>query len=815
MQKPLARAGIPVSHYMAWRFRKIAVGSVLSALFATAAVSRADLPAARMTSVFPPGAQRGTFVEVTVAGADLDDLVELRFSHPGLTAKPATDPAGKPLPNKFVVAAWPDVPAGVYEVRAVGRFGVSNPRAFSVGESPELNEPPSNSSPGGATEVPVGAVVNGQCNNTGVDHFRFAAKRGQRLFIDCTAAGIDSRLVPVVTLTDAAGRELDRSRSGDVIDFTPPLDGACLVQVHDVLYRGGPEFFYRLSISTGPRIDFIMPPAGQAGTKAKFVVYGRNLPGGTPVEGVALDGRRLEQLPAEIELPVPGRACILLASPAQTILNGFAHRVRADKLVSNPSLVALSDAPPVPEQPANDKPAEAQKLALPCEVAGQFFPRGDRDWFTFDGKKGEAYWIEVFCQRLGLPADPFLLVQRVTKNEKGEDQAADVKEVYDTDAPGGPDFAAGSRDPSFRLEVKEDGTYRVQVRDLFNTLRDDPRLAYRLSVRRDNPDFHLVAMPLKSAPADLPGPPLLRKGGSVPVRVIALRRDGFGGDIQVAAEGLPPGVTCPPATISGGGNAAVLVFTASDGAAGWSGNVKIIGKAQLGGTEAVREARGAAVLWPVSDPNAEAVRTRLVSDAFPIAISAGEIAPLTIDPADARPLEASAGTKVKLPLKLKARTGPAGKLKLKIGGHPLLDPMKEVEVDGNKADAAPELDLNQHKLPPGTHTLYVRAEGPVKYLRNPDAAKAAEEAKQRAEKTAAETAAAAKQAAEKLAAAKGGTDVEATKAAEKAAAEADAKSKEAEKQKQEATKAAAAAGPKDTPAVLYSSAIVLKVNPAK
>ena len=106
------------------------------------------------------------------------------------------------------------------------------------------------------------------------------------------------------------------------------------------------------------------------------------------------------------------------------------------------------------------------------------------------------------------------------------------------------------------------------------------------------------------------------------------------------------------------------------------------------------------------------------------------------------------------------------------------------------------MDLNQPKLPPGTHTLYVRAEGPVKYLRNPVGLKAAEEARQKAEKAAADAVAAAKDAGEKLAVAKKG---------------ADAKSQEAEKQTQAATKAAADAGPKDTPAVVYSAPIVVKV----
>ena len=787
------------------------------ALVAAAAPARADLPAAKLSTVFPAGAQRGSFAEVTVAGADLDDLAELRFSHPGITARPALDASGKAQPNKFTLAVWPDVPAGTYEVRIVGRFGVSNPRAFVVGDGPDLGEGQSNTSPGGATEVPIGAVVNGVAAASAVDHFRFAAKKGQRLLIDCAAREIDSKLDPVLVLSDPSGQELERSRTGDPLDFTAPADAQYVLRVHDAVFRGGPEYFYRLTISAGPHVDFVLPPAGVAGAKGKHVVYGRNLPGGAPVPGVTVNGKPLEQLATEIEFPatVPGR-CSLLTSPAQAMLDGLGYRFRSGPLASNAVLLGFSDAAPLPEQASNEKPAEAQKLAAPCEVAGQFFPRGDRDWFALDAKKGDVFRLEVFCQRLGLPCDPFLLVQRVTKNDKGEEQSADLDEVYDGDGnAGGPDFNTAGRDPVYRLEAKEDGTYRVQVRDLFNTLRDDPRLVYRLVARREKPDFRLALMPARPAANELPPPPLLRRGGSVPVRVVALRRDGFNGDIALSAEGLPAGVTCAPATISAGSNAGTLVLTAAEDAAGWVGALRVVGKAQVGGADVVREARGAGVVWAIADPAAEPIRARLTGDGLMMAVSGAEAAPLSIEPADAKPLEATAGAKLAIPLKLKARTGPAGKLKIKVAGHPALDRAPEREIDGSAKDAALEVDLNQQKLPPGTHTLYVRAEGPVKYLRNPVALKAAEEAKQKAETAAAEAAAAAKQAAEKLAGAKKWPDAEAIKAAEKAAAETDAKSKEAEKQKQAAAKAAADAGPKDTPAVVYSAAVVVKVTEAK
>src|SRR4051794_4448666 len=87
----------------------------------------AELPLARLQSVFPMGARQGSTVEVTLAGQDLDDVTGLRFSDRRITAKAGTG-AGK-----FVVTVAADAPVGTYDVRAVGRFGVTNPRAFVVG----------------------------------------------------------------------------------------------------------------------------------------------------------------------------------------------------------------------------------------------------------------------------------------------------------------------------------------------------------------------------------------------------------------------------------------------------------------------------------------------------------------------------------------------------------------------------------------------------------------------------------------------------------------------------------------------------------
>ena len=46
----------------------------------------------------------------------------------------------EPLTNQFAVTIAADVPPGVYDVRAIGTFGISNPRSFVVGTLPEVKE---------------------------------------------------------------------------------------------------------------------------------------------------------------------------------------------------------------------------------------------------------------------------------------------------------------------------------------------------------------------------------------------------------------------------------------------------------------------------------------------------------------------------------------------------------------------------------------------------------------------------------------------------------------------------------------------------
>src|SRR6185312_12919518 len=80
-------------------------------------------------------------------------------------------------------------------------------------------------------------------------------------------------------------------------------------------------------------------------------------------------------------------------------------------------------------EPNNDR-LKAQKISVPCDIAGSFFPAADVDVFEFDAKKGDVWWVEVASERFGLPTDPAILVQCVDRSGDSE-KLTEVAEFSD------------------------------------------------------------------------------------------------------------------------------------------------------------------------------------------------------------------------------------------------------------------------------------------------------------------------------------------------------------------------------------------------
>lgn len=578
----------------------------------------AQLPQAKLFSVFPPGAQVGVATEVAITnGVEMDEANRLIFNHPGIKAEQkVTDANGvkTPVANTFIVTAT-GVPDGIYEVRFSGRFGVSNPRSFVVGSRKEINELEPNNSREQATPVELNSTVNGRSDPSAYDYFKFTGKAGQRVICVCQSGRLDSKLKPVVELYDATGvipppvagaaavpapqasqtgRRLasvrGAARRDAVLDVALPADGDYFVRITDQVNGGSADHFYRLTVTTGPYIDFALPPAGAAGANTQITLFGRNLPGGQPA-GFSVDGRPLEKV--AISITVPGDVENTQAADNLGAIQGgvdaFSYVWNTPSGNANPITLYVASGPVGLEQEPNDTPAQANKLTVPTEVAGQFQARGDVDFFTFDAKAQESYWIEAFGDRDGSLADPYITLDRVTKDDKGVETVSRITAQDDTGANLIPNvFETLSDDPAFQFVVPADGTYRLSIRDRYyeNQNRADARLVYRLAIRKESPDFKVVVLP--EAPlADnnttaATYPANLRKGENYSCRVIAFRRDGFNGTIDVTAEGLPPGITCKGTSIGPGQTNSTIVFSAAEDAAdGTFGIVKIVGKARI------------------------------------------------------------------------------------------------------------------------------------------------------------------------------------------------------------------------------------------
>ena len=579
----------------------------------------ATYPQPRLVSVLPAGGKAGTVVEVTCTGVDLEEPERLLFSNPALKAElvppPPPDPKKPAPPNApkpaavFKITIPADAPLGFQDVRLVNKWGVSNARTFVVGDLTEVLEKEPNNDVPEAQKVELNSTVNGtMASATDVDYYAFPGKKGQRVVFNCRASSIDSRFLPGVEVYDAKGRLLAEGRnySGNdaVTDCVLPDDGDYTIRLYEFTHTanipgGSTEYFYRLTITTAPWIDAIYPAVLEPGKATPVTIYGRNLPGGQARPRRRRGRSRSGQAHRHHHRPErpDGRQSADVQRPF------VAGRLRTRRLRVprqerrrriEPLPVDLRPRPVVLDNDANDTPETAQAVTPPCEIAGRFEKIGDRDWYALTAKKGDVYNIEVLSDRLGAPTLMDLVIRDAEKKTVYESPQDDVDTLSTK-------FFTRTEDPApYRFTAPADGKFFIKVGSQLADTVAGPRQFYRVRITPDQPDFRLV---VTANANERPDACTLRQGGGQSYTVFAWRRDGFAGDINLAVEGLPPGVTCPPQTLGGGVREAQLVLNASADAAAFTGDIQVKGTALIGGQPVTREARAGGVVWPSPQPN--------------------------------------------------------------------------------------------------------------------------------------------------------------------------------------------------------------------
>lgn len=520
-----------------------------------------------LNTVFPTGGRSGQVVELTINGGNLQALKTLHSNVPGLKAE-------KLDASRWRLAIPEGVMPGLYDLWAVGENGVSAPRTLAISNRAEQIEVEPNDTAAAPMSLPLDAVNHGRIEKPNdVDHYRFEAKRGQRVVVECWAERIDSRLRAVIEISDSTGKRLAVNRgyfgSDPLIDFRVPADGAYIVKVQDLISSGSAEHYYRLDVDTGPRVAFSVPNVIERGAPSRVTLHGWNLPGATRQS--EQDPAALDQLVVEIPVaqardvwPLPVRL-----QPAQAVLSGTALPFHLPGSHA-PVVIGLSDVPVVADRGANNSAATAQEVTLPCEVSGQLVGGDERDWFAFYARRGEVVFVEAFGQRLQSPVD----LQIAVMNEQSKPLAQFTDEARNI----GGTFPTSHLDPSGRWVCPEDGRYLVALRNMTGGQQRDPRRVYRLSLRREEPDFELVAVTARPDAAGLN----VKRGGRELLDVLAFRRRGMNDAIRISAQDLPPGVECPDVWLGPGVDRATVVVSADRNAVAAFGELKLVGSVGAG-----------------------------------------------------------------------------------------------------------------------------------------------------------------------------------------------------------------------------------------
>lgn len=691
------------------KIRAPVLGALLAALttfyFVALPAARAELPSIRFDRIAPLGAGAGTSVEVEVAGRDIEDVNALLFDRPGLVAELAK-------PGRFKISVAADVPEGTYDVRLVGRFGVSNPRLFAVTRDlVDVLETEPNNNAAQAQSIAVNSAVHGASDGNGQDVFRFPAKQGERLTIDCHAQKLDSALDATLILSAADGRIL--ATSGDYhgrdpfIDIAVPADGEYLLVVHDLSYRGG--FPFRLIVTNRPHVENVFPRALEPGKPVELSALGRNFrtgqfaaakPGELPLE----EYRFSFTMPAD--LAGTGRYVFLehptdhsvLPTAATCTLDGFQVRVPLGSGALNPIAVVAATGPVSLEAEPNNDKTQPQQITLPATVSGRFDEPRDADWYSFEVPENGQYVFEIFSERIAGGADPYLVV--VDDKDNSITEFDDYGHRINA-------FDGHLRDPYGFANLEAKRKYRVLVQDRYS--RGGSRYQYVLAIRKPVPDFHVATIHSEN-----PGPSgmNLRRGGAAFLDVVIHQHDTFNMPITVSAEGLPAGVHAAP-TVVNNNNRGVLVLWADATAAEGNFPVRLFATGTQDGKALRREVRPTTRVWP----EANIASSRPMRELF---IGVRETAPCSLKIVPEK-ISVEAGKKADLKL-VATRTWPEFKEKITV--IPLAFPgnfnFGSFDIPAGATEGALAIDV-QNNTRPGDYTLSVLGQAQVPYHKDPAA----------------------------------------------------------------------------------------------
>lgn len=351
-------------------------GSTAKKLSAPASIEGTKVAAVPgLSRVEPRGIGPGMPTVVSFYGTNVAGVTNFSVARPGLHLGLLSATSGV---VRALAEAAVGIPAGTYEIRALGPGGTSGPvklhvESFRVTEERRatnlLNLP-----------VAIWGTLERSAEN---DVYRFAARSNQMVVIELATKSVESKLANgMITLHDADGGLLASAGGFDgadrILSCRVPRDGVYSVRVRDQMLNASADHFYRLSMGELPAVTGVYPLTVPTNLESAVRLTGHHLPAELQSVRVRSGGEGTESaVPVSGPEWRGGKSFKVLAVPGSAM-----H-----------------------EQEPNDLPAHASSLNWPGSMNGRFATAGDVDWFRFQARRGQRLMVETVGARLGSPVD--------------------------------------------------------------------------------------------------------------------------------------------------------------------------------------------------------------------------------------------------------------------------------------------------------------------------------------------------------------------------------------------------------------------------
>jgi hypothetical protein len=524
------------------------LGTMISGLVCLPLTVWAQTAYPMLMSLSPVAAQTGqTSEHVLKSRYSMFGAFEVLVSGTGVRGE-VVIPENKPgeRPNlqeiKLRFAVSPEAQPGVRDFRIATPQGASTVGQLVVVRQPVVTESGDNDVPDQALAIAVPAAVCGRVErNEDVDYYRFHAEAGQALSFHMRSMRLQDRIHdlqshidPILTIRNHQGSTIaanDNYFYGDpFLHHRFEQSGDYYLEIRDVRYQGNQYWEYCLEISDQPFMTNVFPLAVSRGQVSQLQMVGYSLP--------------------------DDRSTILSLDREQSC-GATEWSLTRGELVSNAAPLIVSELPVFLESRGENHTAQsASEVYLPGMLTGRMDEEADIDCFAFAALKGERFSFEVLARRQQSALDSHLRIL----DEQGKQLA-----IND-------DLRIGKRSSADswieNWTAPADGRYLVEIRDLHG--RGGEQFVYAIRATRAEPDFLLWIDTDKTQ---------LTPGTYGALFVRAERKNGFTGEIQLAAGGLPHGVSASCGRILASGQDGCVVLHADHDALPIASNLTISGTA--------------------------------------------------------------------------------------------------------------------------------------------------------------------------------------------------------------------------------------------